>query len=226
MCRQTSVLNKIAFSVFILGCLTAALSFCAPFWVRIPDNWSLAMWDKVTYRGLWGMCCPAKDETTGYSCAWVWYDYYTFDNNIPPCTWVWTKKFMSTSELPAWYVASEVIYCVALGLLFLAVLLQSIYNCCRCCKNPACFPSAVAASAFAGAVMVGLALGVYGGFSYKEGIFAPTLSGGRGGQLEWAFYVGVAGAGACFIAAVLFFIDGCIETKHYRGYKSPVLGTQ
>lgn len=226
MCRQTSVLNKIAFAVLLLGCVAAAIGFSAPFWVRIPDNWSIGMWDKVTYRGLWGVCCPDKENSAGYSCAWVWHDYYSQDNSLPPCMWVQTKIFTSTAQLPAWYVAAEIIFCVAIGLLSVAILLQSIYNCCRCCKNPACFPTGVAAFSFAGAIMAGMSLGLYGGYSYKEGIFAPTLSGGKGGQLEWAFYVAVAGAGTCFIAAVMFFIDGCIQTKHYRGYKSPVLGTQ
>lgn len=75
------------------------------------------------------------------------------------------------------------------------------------------------------AILAGLSLALYGGYSYKENVFAPTLSGGKGGQLEWAFYVGVAGAGTCFIASILFFVDGCIQAQ-YRDYKSPVLGTQ
>lgn len=95
MCRQTSALNKVAFSVLILGCVLTALSFSAPFWVRVPDNWSLQMWDKVTYRGLWGTCCPDKEQTVGYSCVWVWQDFYTDDNNMPPCTWVWSKNYES-----------------------------------------------------------------------------------------------------------------------------------
>lgn len=218
-------MNKVAFTVLILGSLAAVLSFCAPFWVRIPDSWSLNMWDKVTYRGLWGTCCPDTSQTGGFSCIWLWQDFYAQDNNRPPCTWVWTKNYAQSSELPAWYQAAEIIFCVAIGFLFIAILLQSIYICCRCCKNPSCFPTVVASAVLAGAVLAGLSLGLYAGYSYKEGVFAPTLSGGKGGQLEWAFYVGIAGAGTCFIASVLFFVDGCIQAK-YRDYKSPVLGTQ
>lgn len=225
MCRQTSALNKVAFSVLILGCVLTALSFSAPFWVRVPDNWSLQMWDKVTYRGLWGTCCPDKEQTVGYSCVWVWQDFYTDDNNMPPCTWVWSKNYES-AKIPAWYQAAQIIFCIAIGFLFIAILLQSIYNCCRCCTDASSFPTVVASAAISGAVLAGLSLGVYGGFSYQEGVFAPTLSGGKSGQLEWAFYVGVAGAGTCFIASLLFFIDGCIHATKYRDYKSPVLGTQ
>lgn len=225
MCRQTSVLNKIAFTIFVLGCLAAALSFAAPFWIRTAYNVGfLKQWGSEAYHGLWGACCPDDNQPAGFACTWVWHDYYSFQNNLPSCAW--SNTYATINDLPAWFKASQIIFCFALGFLFLSLLLQSVYNCCRCCKSPTCFPTAVGAIAFAGAILVGLSLGLYGGFSYKEGVFDAVLSGGRGGRLDWAFYVGIAGAAACFVAAVMFFVDGCFQTKHYGGYKSPALGTQ
>lgn len=226
MCRQTSTLNKVAFTVLILGCLAAALAFSAPFWVRIPDPYGLNVWNMVTYQGLWALCCPDNQQTASFSCIWIWDGYSAIEKLLPPCNWVEDSNYKDTSSLPPWYTTAQIIYCVALGFLFVAILLQSINICCRCCKNPTCFPTVVASIATSGAILVGLSLGIYGGFSYKDGMFAPVLVDGKGGQLEWAYYVGIAGAGTVFISGILFFIDGCIETKHYRGYKSPVLGTQ
>lgn len=227
MCRRrTSALNKIAFVVLLVGCLFAVIGFSAPFWVRIPDNWSLVQWDRVTYRGLWSMCCPDTRQSTGYACVHVYYDYNSLDSNSPPCTWIYTNTFTSTDALPTWYKAAEAVYCIALVSLFISILLQFIFVCSRWCEDRNCFPTSVASSAGLGAIMVGTSLGIYGGCSYKDGIFAPLLSGGRGGQLEWAFYIGIAGSAICFSSATLFYIDGCIQKKHYREYKSPVLGTK
>lgn len=186
------------------------------------------MWDKVTYRGLWRTCCPDNVQSSGYKCVPVWYDYYALDNNLPPCTWVWSGTFSSTNKLPDWYKASEVLYCFAICFLFVSILLQIIHNILKN-KNTNCFPAAVVATAFAGAISATISLAIYGGSSYKDGIFAPLLAGGRGGQLEWAFYIGAASAGICFCAAVLLFIDLRIQKKSYTGYKSyksPVMGTR
>lgn len=227
MCRPTSCLDKIAFIVLILGVLACALSFSAPFWIRLPDPYNVIRpWDKVTWRGLWGMCCPDDGKSiVNIACIWIWEDFYSHDNQLPSCSWTHNKIFKSTvtaSDLPAWYTASQIIFCVALGFLFLSIILESINACCRCCSNPRCFPTAVGSFVFAGAILVGLSLGLYGGFSYKDGVLTPTKKGGKGGELEWAFYVGIAGFGTCLIAALLFFIDGCVQCKNYGRYKGPI----
>lgn len=66
------------------------------------------------------------------------------------------------------------------------------------------------------------ALSVYGGFSHREGQFAPdVINDSSGAHLEWSFYVGIAGAGAAIVTAILFYADGCRIVRDYGGYKTP-----
>ena len=65
-------------------------------------------------------------------------------------------------------------------------------------------------------------MSVFGGFSYKEGEFDPSvIRDSAGARLEWAFYVGIAGSGAAILTAILFYADGCRMVKNYGGYNTP-----
>lgn len=100
MCRQTSVLNKIAFAIFVLGCLASALSFAAPFWIRTSYQMGiLKQGDNGAYQGLWGSCCTDKDQPAGFVCTWVWYDYYAYKNNLPSC--MWSNTYATINDLPS-----------------------------------------------------------------------------------------------------------------------------
>lgn len=71
-------------------------------------------------------------------------------------------------------------------------------------------------------ILAGAALAIYGGFSQKEGEFDPdVIVDSRGAQLDWAFYVGIAGSGAAIFSAILFYADGCRIVKNYGGYSKP-----
>ena len=66
-------------------------------------------------------------------------------------------------------------------------------------------------------------LALYGGFSFREGEFTPEPSGGKGGRLDWSFFVGVAGAAVAIVAAILFYVDGCKLARIYSNYKPPTV---
>jgi len=67
-------------------------------------------------------------------------------------------------------------------------------------------------------------LALYGGYSFSEGELSPeSVTDGKGGRLDWGFFVGVGGASAAVLAAILFFIDGCRLARIYRSYQPPTV---
>ena len=70
------------------------------------------------------------------------------------------------------------------------------------------------------ALMCVTSLALYAGYSVNEGEIKPEPNG-QGGQLDWAFYVGIGGAAAGLVSAVLFYCDGCRLAKLYSHYKPP-----
>jgi len=64
-------------------------------------------------------------------------------------------------------------------------------------------------------------LALFGGYAFKTEEFSPAPSG-QAGQLDWAFFVGIAGAVVALIAAVLFYRDGCRLAKIYDSYQATV----
>jgi len=72
------------------------------------------------------------------------------------------------------------------------------------------------------ALMCVTSLALFGGYSFNEGEIIPEPSG-KGGRLDWAFFVGVGGAAAALLAAILFFVDGCRLAKKYSNYETTVV---
>ena len=78
-------------------------------------------------------------------------------------------------------------------------------------------------AAYVVALMIATSLALFAGFSFSEDEFTPEASGGKGGRLDWAFFVGVAGAAVAMVAAVLFYVDGCRLARIYSNYKPPTV---
>ena len=64
------------------------------------------------------------------------------------------------------------------------------------------------------AICVGVGIGVYGGFMYKEHDVGFSEDGT---MFYWAFYVGVAGFLLALVSGILFFCQGCCGRNH-TGY--------
>jgi len=63
-------------------------------------------------------------------------------------------------------------------------------------------------------------LALFGGYSLSEGEITPEPNG-KGGRLDWAFFVGIGGVVAAIIASILFYCDGCRLARIYHDYKPP-----
>ena len=70
------------------------------------------------------------------------------------------------------------------------------------------------------ALMCVTSLALFGGYSMQEGEITPEPSG-KGVRLDWAYFVGVGGAAAALVSAILFYCDGCRLARTYHDYNPP-----
>lgn len=220
MCSRTSWLDKMAFGVLIIGFVLCIICFSAPFWVTLPSYY---MWEVggQTFRGLWMACCSGNadfNQAASFTCMTVGQlpAQGTGPTSCSPVA-IGTPGAQGSNDLPGWYMASQAMFCLALIAFFASLLLECVNNCCRCTEPKRCrFSKLVGLLVLLAVVLTTISLSVYGGSSYNDQVFTPQSVGGQGGQLSWAFFLGIAGCLVCFFASILFFIDNCIQTRRYK----------
>ncbi|ESO09653.1 hypothetical protein HELRODRAFT_195043 [Helobdella robusta] len=196
MCGGGSCLSCIGYILLNLSILACLAAFCSPFWLEYNLTFKGAFSDPLNslksfstkWEGLWGEC----------------------DKDMQ-CRWVWQDDFALEKTLPDWKKASQGLYAGGVVLILVSVLISSLHLCCCCCKGSFSIRSAMGSLVLAGVLCIAASLAVYGGFLYKEDKLSEALT------FAWGYYLGIAGVCACFVASLLFFLDGCFNRNH-EGY--------
>lgn len=193
MCR-CSPLFVVGVLVLVIATVACALGYVAPFWMLYEEgvsrvsqfftSGSIYLWTK----GLWATC--STDKT---------------------CYWYLQDDFKVEKNLPDWHKAVQGVYGAGLLLVIVALLIGLVQMlCCCCCKESSSGTSAVGSLTLSGAIMIGAAIGVWGGYITKDNNYSTM-------NFYWAFYVAIGGAVLAIIAAILFFCEGC-RARNYTGY--------
>jgi hypothetical protein len=143
---------------------------------------------KLWTEGLWAFCYTNKD-----------------------CYWYLQDDMQAEKKLPDYHKAVQGVYGAGLLLVLVALVIGLIQMlCCCCCKESPSVNSALGSLCLSGAIMVGAAIGVWGGYITKENRYAAMT-------FYWGFYVAIGGAATAIIASILFFCEGC-RARTYTGY--------
>jgi len=182
------MLLGIAFVIQFLAFLLSCVSFFSPFWY-IELN--------TLYRiGLWGRC-----DDPDLQCKWFYENDYAWEKSIP-----------------RWQVAAQVLYAIAIGLLFISLMLSVGQLIFRCCKTLFILPVIIGVLILVAMLFELLSIAVFGIGAYRQ--FEVSLHSWIG-RFEWAFFVGIATLFVCTIAGIVFVHAGLKFLKEMRGYNSP-----
>lgn len=216
MCGTSCVVTT-AYLLLVLALLASALSYVAPFWILFPGNLqTLVNGGELfnMYRTSGGLSGFASLLSLKWWTAGLW-AACTRDGDTADCGWFFQNDFYAEKNIPDWHKASQGLFAGGIILMFIALLLSSFHVCCRCCKESFSIASVLGSFIITGAICIGVAIGLYGGYMAKnyEVSFEKDHI-----MFYWAFFVGIAGAAMGFVSALLYFCEGCRGPSH-TGYK-------
>ncbi|XP_070208728.1 claudin-18-like [Littorina saxatilis] len=139
-------------------------------------------------RGLWAYC----DERT--------------------CTWVFQEApFYLDEQSSTWWLATQGLMCVGLGLTLFALLVATIALCCECkgCNSS----HAVSGLLLLAFLVLGVAVVVFG-ISANQSVMQVGLEGII--SFAWAFWLACAASGLALFSSIVY----CLEGRTRYSYRS------
>eukprot|EP00914_Ancora_sagittata_P006064 GHVO01012246.1.p1 GENE.GHVO01012246.1~~GHVO01012246.1.p1 ORF type:complete len:175 (-),score=10.81 GHVO01012246.1:234-758(-) len=158
--------------MFVSASLVLTLAFIASGIAFFAPFWRS---QNGTDSGLWGECSAGN------------------------CKWFWENDYTRAKGQPDWFKASMALY----GVGFLIVFVTEIYSRLQlCCDIRPSMSRSAGFLLIAAFILMGVAVGLYGGMMDKDHNTSVKMSGGD--HFGWAFWMAASGCILTLLSAILF----------------------
>ncbi|CAG9863281.1 unnamed protein product [Phyllotreta striolata] len=206
--KKRSMAGHVAIGFFVVAFVTIFVAFATPSWLVSDYRITGA---KLYRLGLWVDCFRSLRDP---------YDtYYRGRENqrfFVGCRWIYDPFTSGYDQirgflLPDFMIATQFFFTLCFIAVLLGAILTLIYFLC-CGPDQKQFITLIVLNAWillAGSVSGAIAVIVFGSLANKHG----WMPGHENNFFGWSYALACIGVIACFIASVLFFVDGHVQKK-------------
>jgi len=185
---RNHLIVRISFFLQLLAFILSFIAFFAPFWY-IELNTRIRV-------GLWGRCDDIELE----------------------CIWFLDRNYAWERSLPSWHVASQVMFAIGIGILFISCVMaigNIMFKCCKLHLDRGTCPIIFGVLIVIAMIFQTVSITIFGIGAYQ--VYECSINSWVA-NFEWAFYVGISSLFSCLIAAIGYLFSGYSIHEDMKGY--------